>query len=202
MDRPPPSPPHVASRVSPPAGESHVRLRPSRIGIESTFSDSSEVLAELWEEHLAVGDGLASLDAQLALPRSVATASLQSIRVEVGRPYEAAESALRQMVILSRPLVSSSSLVDYMRGLYAWLGAVARALEELTVSMRTDEPSWALYCLRVEEASFLHFDELHDTILQDLEVFAGSARSLRASMCHLFAHASAFDARLKSHLAK
>lgn len=83
-----------------------------------------------------------------------------------------------------RAFLPNAPLADYLRGVYAWMHAVVRALEELVFGVRRgerktkpmdlgtpdepNEPDWGAYRWRIEEAKNFHFDELEVDIRIDL----------------------------------
>ncbi|MDF2697820.1 MAG: hypothetical protein K0S65_6203, partial [Labilithrix sp.] len=69
---------------------------------------------------------------------------------------------------MQRAFLPDAPLADYLRGVYAWLFAVVRALEQLTTDLAAGQPDWVTFHWRIEEAKNFHFDELEGDVLHDL----------------------------------
>ncbi len=214
-----PPPPRVPSApaarptvelAAPPArrgsGESHVRLRAMPLG-DITWLDANLLLDELAEEQLNVGVSLAALERAIEQsprdPSARAALSVLEARVrDLGRVRDAlaglhAEAADARV---HRVFLPDGPLADYLRGVYAWMHAVVRALEHLAVGLRTLQPDWAQLRYRIEEANLFHFDELTDAIQADLVALAlvcpGGSAGLEGAVDALLAAARELEARL------
>ena len=64
---------------------------------------------------------------------------------------------------------SDGPLADYVRGLHAWAKAVVRALEELTVDLRTLAPNWGQLRSRLEEAETFYLTAMEPDVIAQLE---------------------------------
>jgi hypothetical protein len=64
-------------------------------------------------------------------------------------------------------------LADYLRGIYAWVHATTRALDDLTTRLSQRKPDWAVFRWRIEEAKNFHFDDLRPRIRANLDALAG-----------------------------
>lgn len=207
------------SRPSRSANDSHVRLRallsPLPRATDIEFLDAQELLDELCEDQLTLSVNLTCLeDAAQRAPRDAsaraALAALEARLGDLGGLRDALAAVLQASVDprLQRLVVPDSPLADYLRGLYAWVHAVVRALEHVAVSLRKLQPDWALYRWRIEEAKNFHFDELQDAIRADLQALAIVANggsfgadlppieALQQAVARLFKQAT----RLEEHL--
>ena len=99
-------------------------------------------------------------------------------------------------------------LAEYLRGAYAWLFAVVRALEHLALGLCAKEPDWATYRWRIEEAKNFHFDELEGEIAASLGALASLDRGVDVVVTQLAAavelvleDARALEARLDERFA-
>jgi hypothetical protein len=169
-----------APKPEPKAGDSHVRLRsPAPAALprpaEIEFLDAQDLLDELCEDQLTVSMNLACLERAVEqAPRDPsARAALRTLEMRLA-DLCAMRDALATLQLATadrrvhRLFVPDSPLADYLRGLYAWVQAVVRALDQLATSLRDLAPDWALLRWRIEEAKNFHFDELHDDIRADL----------------------------------
>lgn len=174
-----PPPPKVPAARSRSAHDSHVRLRAQALPLppaaDIAFLDAQELLDELCEDQLTVSMNLACLEESVVqAPRDPsARAALRTLQARIADLCALRDALARvQAAIvdprLQRLVVPDSPLADYLRGLYSWAHAVLRALEQLSNSMRTLQPDWALLRWRIEEAKNFHFDELHEPIRADL----------------------------------
>jgi hypothetical protein len=163
--------------------DSHVRLKtkpsavfppPLRGRVE--WLEASDLLDQLCEDQLTLSMSLACLErASLERPRDpCAQAALRSIE---GLLYDLRNVrdalAIVQMAAfpssVHRVLLPDAPLSDYLRGVYAWLHAAVRALDDLVSSFERDDPQWALYRWRVEQAKNFHFHELERAVRADLD---------------------------------
>ncbi|MBX3252456.1 MAG: hypothetical protein KF901_35105, partial [Myxococcales bacterium] len=87
-------------------------------------------------------------------------------------------------------LLPDAPLAEYLRGAYAWLFAVLRALEHLALGLRALQPDWATYRWRIEEAKNFHFDELETEIASCLAALQSRDRGVDAAVTAL---AAAFE---------
>ncbi len=171
--------------------ESHVRLRSADVAPPAAdvhFLDAQDLLDELCEDQLNVSMNLACLErAAEDGPRDPsARAALRALEARVAdlSAVRDALAAVQQVAVdrrLHRLFVPDAALAEYLRGLYAWMHAVIRALDAVAASLHTLSTDWALFRWRVEEAKNFHFDELHDAVRADLAALAVVARSLRGS---------------------
>jgi len=137
--------------------------------------EAQALLDELSEDQRTLSMNLASLEpATSDRPRDSATiAALRSLDArldELGTMRDVL-AALQQTAAprsLQKAFLPDAPLADYLRGVYAWLFAVVRALEQLVVGLRKMQPDWALYRWQIEEAKNFHFDELEDAIIEHL----------------------------------
>ena len=103
---------------------------------------------------------------------------------------------------VQRAFLPDAPLAEYLRGVYAWMFAVVRALEQLVTGLRVMQPDWASYRWRIEEAKNFHFDELEDAIIDDLATLFGeggdrdAVTELTASFEVLVACARELEVRL------
>lgn len=179
---PPPRRPHApvgtdeltARPTSRGSGESHVRLRAMPLGAIE-WADANVFLDEIAEEQLVFGMSLASLERALEQsprdPSARAALAVLARRVDdLGRMRDVL--AFLHVVAADRRVHSvflpDGPLAEYLRGIYAWMHAVLRALEQLAHGLRTLQPDWARLRYRLDEAKMFHFDELEDAIAADL----------------------------------
>lgn len=223
----PPQGPDALPRTLPPprvpatrsAGDSHVRLRAQALpfprATEIALLDAQELLDELGEDQLTMCMQLGGLEETVVEgPRDPsARAALQTLQARVA-DLGALRDALAKVHAaivdprLQRIVLPDSPFADYLSGLYSWVHAVVRALDDLATSMRTLQPDWALLRWRIEEAKNFHFDELHEPVRADLLALAiiadggsfGADRppieELRYAVEHLFATAVAVEEHL------
>jgi hypothetical protein len=142
---------------------------------EITWLDANVFLDEIAEEQLQLATSLAALERSVApAPRDAsARAALEILarRVRgVGQMRDVLASLHAATVDprLHRVLLPDAPLSEYVRGIYAWLHAVVRALADLEGGLRALQPDWAQLRYRLEEAKMFHFDELEDAIAADL----------------------------------
>lgn len=196
--------------------ESHVRLRsaaPAPPAADVQFLDAQELLDELCEDQLTLSMNLACLErAAEDGPRDPsARAALAALKAKLADLLVVRDglAAIQQIAVdhrLHRMFVSDAAFAEYLRGLYAWLHAVVRALDTVATSLHSLTPDWALFRWRIEEAKNFHFDELHDPIRADLAALAVVARGssgaparvgdLAAAVGHLFSAAERLEASL------
>lgn len=194
----PPLPPHkrhswgpllVAAPTEPtpmppktrPANQSHVRLRALPAG-QIDFLEAQDLLDELGEDHLMMSMDLTCLEqAVQAAPHDVsARAALRTLEERL-RDLGALRDALGAVQQasadprLQRLMLPDAPLSDYLRGIYSWVHAITKALDQLAASLRTLSPDWALLRWRIDEAKHFHFDELFDGIRADLKALAIAA---------------------------
>lgn len=162
-------------------GDSHVRLRPvadapsfpRATAIE--FLDAQELLDELCEDQITLSMNLACLERAVEeAPRDAsACAAIRTLSMRIA-DLAALREALAAVQTASvdsrvhRLYVTDSPLADYVRGLYAWVHAVVRALDQLAASLKVLSPDWAMLRWRIDEAKNFHFDELHEPIRKDI----------------------------------
>jgi hypothetical protein len=182
---------------------SHVRLRaPSGIPAATIeFLDAQAVLDEFVEEQLAFTMSLACLErAMESTPDDAATRTAR--RTLAGRVGDLLElrDALGELQHVSveprvqRLFVEDAPLSDYVRGLYAWVHAVVRALGHLAQGLSTRAVDWALYRWRIEEGKNFHFDELWEPIRADARSLGDEA--LDDALAGIFVAASILEQRL------
>jgi hypothetical protein len=211
--------PAAPARVGRSANDSHVRLRtlssPLPRATDIEFLDAQELLDELCEDQLTMSMNLACLEESVEqAPRDVsaraALATLDARLLDLAALRDALAIVQQSTVDtrLQRLVVPDAPLSDYLRGLYAWAHAVMRALDQLSVSLRTLQPDWALLRWRLEEAKNFHFDELHGAIKADLQALTIVANGgsfgadippidvLQAAVDHLFRTATALEEHL------
>lgn len=212
-----PGPPRSSGTtpVAPPAprgsGESHTRLRAlpadARLAGDITWLDANELLDELGDEHLNLSVGLAGLERAIEQaprdPSARAALLVLEARVrDLGRVRDAlsafhAEAVDRRM---HRVLLTDAPLADYLRGIYAWLHAVLRALDQLALALRTLQPDWALLRYRLEEAKLFHFEELVPAVQADLVALAlvcpGGSTAFERAVDDVIASACVLESRL------
>jgi hypothetical protein len=159
---------------------SHVRLKPIAAGPLPTLRgrieclEAEALLDELCEDQLTLSMNLSCLErASLERPRDLcAQAALRSIDARLFDLRNVRDAlALAQMAAwastVHRALLPSAPFADYLRGVYAWMHAVVRALDDLVSGLRHNEPAWSMYRWRIEEAKNFHFDELEDDVRAD-----------------------------------
>lgn len=193
-------PPRGKRLTDPPArrgsGESHVRLRAMPLG-DVTWLDANLFLDEIGEEHLNMAVSLAALERAIAHtpwdPSARAALTVLGARVgELGRVGEALtrlhDAATDARV--HRALVPDGPLADYLRGIYAWVHASLRALEQLAADLRALTPDWAQLRYRLEEAKLFHFAELEGAVHAELVALAltspEASRPLERAVDRLF----------------
>ena len=173
---PPPPKPAAPARS---ANDSYVRIRPpspsSPPSAEIDYLDAAELQDELCEDQLTMSMNLACLERAVEdAPRDAsARAALRTLEARI-KDLGALRDALAAVQLASvdprfqRLYLPDAPLAEYVRGVYAWVHAAMRALEQLATSMRTLQHDWALVRWRIEEAKNFHFDELHEPIRRDL----------------------------------
>lgn len=176
--------------------ESHVRLRSAAPAVPAALAappaadvhylDAQELLDELCEDHLNLAMSLACLErAAEDGPRDPsARAALRALESKVGDLFAVRDAlgAIQQIAVdrrLHRLFVPDAALAEYLRGIYAWLHAVVRALDDVATTLHSLSTDWALFRWRIEEAKNFHFDELHDAVRADLAALAVVARVFR-----------------------
>lgn len=167
------------------SGQSHVRLRALPAG-DVMWLDANLLLDELATEHLEMATGLSGLEGALeAAPRDPsARAALRVFEARV-RDLGLLRDALTSVAAaaadarLHRAFLPDAPLAEYLRGIYAWMHAVIRALTDLAGGLRSLSPDWAQLRHRLDEARMFHFEELHDAIQADLLALAVVAPDAR-----------------------
>lgn len=189
------------------SGQSHVRLRALPAG-DVMWLDANLLLDDLAAEHLEMAMGLAGLEGVVeAAPRDPsARAALRVLEARVTdlglvRDALASIAAAAADPRLHRAFLPDAPLAEYLRGIYAWMHAIVRALDELAQGLRTLAPDWAQLRSRIEEARMFHFEELHGAIEADLlalAVVAPEARTedLEVAVATLLGAAIALEERL------
>lgn len=189
--------------------DSHVRLRavdvaPSKLAGNVEWLEAQDLLDELCEDQATLTMKLACLErttfdlaregARAGAPPHSARAvgvirSLEARVRELGDVREAL--AVLHLAAVSRSVqpafLPDAPLAEYLRGAYAWLFAVVRALEHLALGLRAKEPDWATYRWRVEEAKNFHFDELEAEIAISLAALESRDRGVDAAVTQLAA---------------
>lgn len=165
--------------------DSHVRLRVATadgaavrdraLAGHVEWLEAQELLDELSEDQLTLSMNLACLErATCERPRDPATiAALRTLdaRLEDLATMREVLATLQQTAAprsVQKAFLPDTPLADYLRGIYAWLLAVVRALEHLVAGLRKMQPDWALYRWRIEEGKNFHFDELAEPIIEEL----------------------------------
>ena len=194
------------------AQDSHVRLRvaaPCALAGNVEWLEAQDLLDELREDQLTLSMKLASLErATGERPRDPATiAALRTLdaRLEDVATLRDVLAVLEVAAVpraVQRAFLPDAPLADYLRGVYAWMFVVVRALEQLVTGLRVMQPDWASYRRSIEEARNFHFDELEDAIIDDLATLFGeggdrdAVTELTASFEVLLACARALEVRL------
>lgn len=149
----------------------------SRSGLAGNVEwlEAQDLLDELGEDHLTLSVKLACLERATGdRPRDPATmAALDTLDARLGDLARVRDVlGLLQLAAgprgVHRAFLPDAPLAEYLRGVYAWMFAVVRALEQLVAGLRVMQPDWATYRWRIEEAKNFHFDELEDAILDEL----------------------------------
>lgn len=160
------------------SGQSHVRLRALPAG-DVAWLDANLLLDDLAAEHLQMAMGLAGLEGVLeAAPRDPsARAALRVLEARVEdlgllRDALASIATAAADARLHRAFLPDAPLAEYLRGIYAWMHAVVRALTDLAEGLRTLSPDWAQLRSRLDEARMFHFEELHGAIEAELLALA------------------------------
>ncbi len=210
--------------------DSHVRLRvvdvaPSKLAGNVEWLEAQDLLDELCEDQLTLTMKLACLErttldlsrgrapagaASHAAPAAAALRSLEARVRDLGDVRDAL--AVLHLAAVSRNVqpafLPDAPLAEYLRGAYAWLFAVVRALEHLALGLCAKEPDWATYRWRIEEAKNFHFDELEGEIAASLGALASLDRGVDVVVTQLAAavelvleDARALEARLDERFA-
>lgn len=161
---------------------SHIRLRVEPASpVVPTFRgrvdllEAQELLDELAEDQLTLSLSLARLST--GVDRRPDDASIRAAfatldaRVSDLASVKDALAALHVRTIstsVHRAFMPDAPLAEYLRGVYAWTHAVVRALDELSIELLRSQPDWGSYRWRIEEAQNFHFDELEESIDEDL----------------------------------
>jgi hypothetical protein len=183
----PPAPPVAVPPPAKPRSDSHVRIRvPASAApdVEIEFLDALELLDDLGDDQLTLSMALASIErATETGPRDLsALAALRAVyeRVEDIRAVRNAIAEVQRIAVdkrLHRIFVGDAPLAEYLRGVYAWLHEVARALGAVAFELQTLSADWAAFRRRIDEAKNFHFDELMVPIVEDLKALAEVSRS-------------------------
>jgi hypothetical protein len=162
--------------------------------------EAEDLLDELSEDQLTLSMNLACLErASVTQPRDgCAEAALRSIEARLWELRNVRDAlALVQVAsfpsCVHRALLPDAPLSDYLRGVYAWLHHVVRALDELVSGLGSGEPRWTQYRTRIEQAQNFHFYELEPTVRADLDALAAEG----ADELVILRLAAAFNALLK-----
>jgi hypothetical protein len=204
-----------------PRSDSHVRLRaratPAAPDVEIEFLDALELLDDLGDDQVTLSMALARIESATEHgPRDLsALAALRSIDqcVEDVRAVRNAIADIQRIAIdrrLHRVFIADAPLAEYLRGVYAWMHAVVRALETVATQLHTLSADYAVFRWRIEEAKNFHFEELHEEIRADLGALAVVARDfdppyppireLGAAVTRLFVAATSLEASLEQPL--
>lgn len=208
--RRPGAPPETDELASAPAtrgsGESHVRLRAMPLGAIE-WASANVFLDEIAEDQLVLGMSIDALERAIAKsPRDPsARAALDVLQRRIG-DLAGIRDVLSSLHVVAadrrvhRVFLPDAPLAEYLRGVYAWMHAALRALEQLAHDLRALQPDWARLRYRLEEAKMFHFDELEDAITSDLLalglVTPGGVPDLEHVVRVLLAGARALEARL------
>lgn len=138
--------------------------------------EAQDLLDELAEDQLMLSMNLTCLEriAQ-SRPRDVSTlAALRCLDDRIADLMNMRDAlAVMHLSTIAksvhRAFLPDAPLADYVRGVYAWLHAVVRALDTLSHGLQVMQADWASYRWRIEEAKNFHFDELEEAIRADLE---------------------------------
>jgi hypothetical protein len=173
--------------------------------------EAQDLLDELSDDQLTLGTRVTALErATLDLPchpnTIAALRSLDACLVDLGRVRDAL--AVLHMATISRSVLRAfmpeAPLVEYLRGVYAWLFAVVSAMNELFAEIVAMRPDWGSYRCRIETARNFHFHELEREIAADLESPREDGdlamQRLGASVSALIQHARALENRLDQRL--
>jgi hypothetical protein len=162
--------------------ESGIRLRPSRTGFsvllrgpagrrESEPPAASDILQELSDAQVALTKALIGAQALVAgIPRDPsAHAAAQSIRERIADLNELRTALAAVNLDACDPRTSvlfteNAPLTEYMRGLYVWVQAVLRALDELASGLRVLAPDWSLLRARLEDSTTFYLTNLEKPI--------------------------------------
>jgi hypothetical protein len=166
--------------------DSHIRLKvaePIVPAVIPTFRghvdliEAQDLLDELAEDQLTLSLSLTRLSAAdpdrrpQEDPSIRASFNTMDARVEDLANVRDALAILHNKTIarsVHRAFMPDAPLAEYLRGIYAWTHAVVRALDELSVELLRLAPNWESYRWRIEEAQNFHFDELEESIDEDL----------------------------------
>jgi hypothetical protein len=215
--------PHDAPRAT---HDSHVRLRvagamesapkhgASALAGHVEWLEAQELLDELAEDQLTLSMKLACLRRAMGSTEShgreraaVRTLGKCLRDLETVRDVLAAVQRAAVPRSVQPAFLPDAPLAEYLRGVYAWLFAVVRALEQLVLGLQALAPNYALHCWRIEEAKNFHFDELEDAIIEDLATLFAEAGNrdavteLTASFEVLIACARGLEVRLDERFA-
>ena len=201
--------------------ESFVRLKGAPVTLGGALAgpiawlDAEELLDELCEDQLRLSSSLLALErvcldaGRLECP--TAQAALRSVDVLLGE-LRAVRDGLAMVQLAALPssvhpaLLTDAPLAEYLRGVFAWMHAVVRAVADLVAGLIHREPAWSLYRWRIEEAKNFHFFELETDIRADFDaleserVDAVLVARLAASFNALLKQACALEARLDGGL--
>jgi hypothetical protein len=143
--------------------------------VEIDVLDAQGILDDLHEEHLAFALSLACLERAIeSTPADPATRIAQRTLAARFADLEELRDALAELHRVAadrrvhRLFVDGAALSDYLRGIYAWVHAVVRALGELARGVAERQVDWARYRCRIEQAKNFHFDELWEAIRADV----------------------------------
>jgi hypothetical protein len=140
--------------------------------------DAEVLLDELCEDQLRLSSSLLALErACLEAGRPENPTSQAALRAIDGLLTElrAVRDALAMVQMAALPssvhpaLLSDAPLSEYLRGVFAWMHAIVRAVADLVSGIVHREPAWSLYRWRVEEAKNFHFFELEAAIRADFD---------------------------------
>jgi hypothetical protein len=165
--------------------DSHIRLRVAEETaapvVVPTFRghvdliEAQDLLDELAEDQLTLSLSLARLSADPERrPQDPSIQAAFTTLEDRARDLTGVCDALAILHIktvarsVHRAFMPDAPLAEYLRGIYAWTHAVVRALDELSIELLHQEPDWNSYRWRIEEAQNFHFDELEESIDEDL----------------------------------
>jgi hypothetical protein len=188
---------------------SHVRLRAL---VEGETAAAHALLDELGGEQLTLSMSLVCLERASELapydPSSQAAARILRMRLEeLGELRDALQRVHFACAypVAAPLLVKDAPLADYLRGVHAWLGGIARALEYLAVELRQLGADWSAFRARVAEAQLFYLSEMPEAVRADVASLAEQSTEtpellldLGATLDDLFACAEWFAASINA----
>jgi hypothetical protein len=153
-----------------------------------------------------LGHGLLNLTMNLHCVEHELASDIESFTAEVmrARVREVLDvaNALEQVYLdagdtrVATMLQPDAALAEYLRGVLAWSEGIVRALDDLVGGLKKGTPAWSLFDRRLADASTFYFDDLVESVREELIERGLGTTAIQHHVDHLVWSASALQLTL------